>query len=48
MVKKVDHETHTEIVKLDTQGRIEEIAQLLGGLGSSDAVLEHAKSLIEN
>ena len=47
VIKRVDKDTHTEIIPLDTDGRVEEIAQMLGGLESGEAVLEHAKSLIK-
>ena len=47
--KKVQHQrTLTTINELSPEGRVEEIAQMLGGLRSSEAVLEHARSLLKD
>jgi len=40
--------TLTGISELNPEGRVEEIAQMLGGLRSSEAVLEHARSLLKD
>jgi len=45
--KKVQNaRTLTTINELNPEGRVEEIALMLGGLRSSEAVLEHARSLL--
>lgn len=41
-----DGRTRTHIRLLDQQGRIDEIARMLGGKGSSSVVEEHAKELL--
>jgi DNA repair protein RecN (Recombination protein N) len=44
--KEVDGRTFTSIIDLDNNGRIEEIARMLGG--TSETVRTHAKQLLEN
>ena len=44
--KEVDGRTFTSIIDLDKNGRIEEIARMLGG--TSETVRTHAKQLLEN
>ncbi len=43
--KEMDGRTFTSVVELDREGRIQEISRMLGGI--SDAVLEHAKQLLD-
>ena len=47
-VAKIDRDrrTTTTIQKLDDTGRIEELAEMLGGKSTSDAALNHAKQLL--
>ncbi|MEW4924208.1 DNA repair protein RecN [Algibacter sp. 2305UL17-15] len=42
----VDHVTQTNLVKLDHDGRIVEIAQMLGGSDLSSSAIAHAKELL--
>ena len=44
--KEIDGRTFTSIIDLDNNGRIEEIARMLGG--TSETVRTHAKQLLEN
>ena len=44
--KEIDGRTFTSIIDLDKNGRIEEIARMLGG--TSETVRTHAKQLLEN
>ena len=41
-------DTRTEITKLNTDDRVEEIAQMLGGVEGGEAVLTHAKNLLKD
>tara|TARA_Y100000815_G_scaffold275352_1_gene313031 strand:- start:1375 stop:3030 length:1656 start_codon:yes stop_codon:yes gene_type:complete len=43
-----DARTTTSLVKLDEAGRIDEIAEMLGGKATSTAAMEHAKQLLNN
>ncbi|UVE17082.1 DNA repair protein RecN [Pseudomonas sp. LS44] len=40
--------THTAVAKLDTGGRIEEIARMLGGLDLTDESLAHARKMVSS
>ena len=44
--KEANGRTFTSITDLDKEGRVEEIARMLGG--SSETVRTHAKQLLEN
>lgn len=41
-----DAKTHTQLKRLDEEGRIVEIAQMLGGVNITESALEHAKQLL--
>lgn len=41
-----EHRTTTTIEKLDENGRVAELAEMLGGKSTSDAALKHAKQLL--
>jgi len=43
--KEIEGRTFTSVVELDRDGRIQELSRMLGGI--SDAVLEHAKQLLD-
>ncbi len=43
-----DNKTYTEVKKLDTQGRIRELARIIDGVEVTQTALDHAKKLIEN
>ena len=46
VLKEVDQDTHTEIIKLNNEERVQELVSMLGAKDASDAVVEHAKSLM--
>ena len=43
-----DNKTYTEVKKLDTQGRVRELARIIDGVEVTQTALNHAKKLIEN
>lgn len=44
--KDIDNETFTSITELDDEGRVQEIARLLGGSAISDSALANARELL--
>ena len=42
-----DNKTYTEVKKLDTQGRVRELARIIDGVEVTQTALNHAKKLIE-
>ena len=43
-----DNKTYTEVKKLDTQGRVRELARIIDGVEVTQTALDHARKLIEN
>ena len=44
--EELDGRTHTRVIELDTQNRIQEIARILGGVTITESVINTAKELI--
>ena len=44
----VDDKTYTEVVKLDMNGRVNELARIIDGVNITQTALDHAQKLIEN
>lgn len=44
--KTVDGKTVSSLTQLDSKGRIEEIARMLGGIHMTQATLDHAKEML--
>lgn len=40
--------TYTEVVKLDMDGRVNELARIIDGVNITKTALDHARKLIEN
>ncbi len=43
-----DNKTFTHVDKLDTDGRVAELARIIGGVNVTQTALDHARQLIEN
>lgn len=43
-----NNKTYTEVKKLDTQGRVRELARIIDGVEVTQTALDHARKLIEN
>ncbi len=44
----LNDKTYTEVVKLDMDGRVKELARIIDGVNITQTALDHAKKLIEN
>lgn len=44
----VNEKTYTEVIKLDMEGRVKELARIIDGVNITQTALDHAKKLIEN
>lgn len=44
----VNEKTYTEVIKLDMDGRVKELARIIDGVNITQTALDHAKKLIEN